>query len=168
MNRFLDVFHLLRSRIYKTQVELAAHLFVKFSGNADASRFRQRFQPCCHVHPVTIKVVAFNDHVADVETDSELHLVFRVYLVVAVPQILLELYRRYNCVHRTAKLRDYGITGATEDTSVIGFNGLVCDSTAGLEVAQCAILIFSHFFAETHHICSEDSNEFSSGCRLAH
>ena len=134
MNRLLDVFHLLRSRTHKTQVELAAHLVMELSGNADATRFCEWFQPRRHIDPVTKEVVALNYHVPHVKPHPELHPVFRRNRRVAVPHVLLELDSRYYRIHRTTKLRNYGISGATEDAPVIGLDGLIGDSTANFEV----------------------------------
>ena len=60
----------------------------------------------------------------------------RGHLVVAVPQVLLEFHRRHDRVHRTGELCDQRVSGTAEDASVVGFNGLVSDSTADFEVAQ--------------------------------
>ena len=134
MNRLLDVFHLLGSRTYKTQVELATNLVVELPGNADASRLGEGFQPCCDVDPVTIEVVALHDHVPKIQPYPELHLVLRGHLIVAVPHVSLKLDRRHDRIHRAGELCDHGIPGTAEDTSVVGLDGLVGDSTAGLEV----------------------------------
>jgi len=134
VNRLLDVFHLLRSRTYKTQVELAANLVVELSGNADASRLGEGFQPCCNVHPVTIEVVALYDYVPKIQPYPELHLVLRGHLIVAVPQVSLKLDRRHDRIHRAGEFCDHRVSGTPEDSSVICFNGLVGDSTTGLEV----------------------------------
>jgi hypothetical protein len=134
VNRLLDVLHLLRSRTYKTQVELAANLVVKLTGNTDASRLGEGFQPSRYIDSVAVQIVALDYHVADVESDSELHLVFRVHLIVTVPYITLELHRRYDRVHRTAELCDHRVSGTAEDSAVVGLDGLIGDGTTGLEI----------------------------------
>ena len=134
MNRLLDVFHLLGSRAYKTQVELATNLVVKLPGNTDASRLSEGFQPCCDIDAVPIEVVALHDHVPKIQPYAELHLVLRGHLIVAVPHVSLKLDRRHDSVHRAGELCDHGISSTTEDTSVVGLDGFVGDSSAGLEV----------------------------------
>ena len=53
------------------QLELAAHLLVDLSRDASAARLRKRFQPRGDVDALTVDVLAFADHVAEIDADAQ-------------------------------------------------------------------------------------------------
>ena len=73
MHRISYVFDFLLTQIVEHHLKLVAYTYVHNARDANAARFRKSLQPRRDIHSVTVDVVAFDDHIAKIDADAEVH-----------------------------------------------------------------------------------------------
>ena len=68
----VDVLERLFAHVLKSESEPISHVIADGSGNSDAAWPSNAFQPRRHIDAVAEYVVTFDDHVAQIDADTEL------------------------------------------------------------------------------------------------
>jgi hypothetical protein len=71
-DRACDVLDGLLPHVFETKTELVAHLIMYHGGNHDPAGISEGFESRSNVDAVAENIVAIDDNVADIDTDSEL------------------------------------------------------------------------------------------------
>jgi hypothetical protein len=67
--------------------------------NADAAWFCNPFQTRCDVHTISKNVADIDDHVADIDADAKLDLLFLGYVRISLRHAALDLDRTAHRIH---------------------------------------------------------------------
>ena len=71
MNCPVNVLDLLTPQTLEHQLKPVTHLLVDSFGDAHSARFRQSFQTCGHIDPISLNVVTINDNVTEIDANPE-------------------------------------------------------------------------------------------------
>ena len=113
------VFNLLGADVLKADRKLVLDLIEGAAGNTDAARLCLTLQPGRNVDPVAIQIITLDHHVADIDADAELHLVFFGQLRVFDPQFFLDRNGTAHCLDRAAELGDDAIAAGAKDAAIM-------------------------------------------------
>ena len=81
--------------------------------------FAKRFQACCDIHAVAKDVVAINDDVADVDSDSKDDLFFRRDTRIAPDHAALNLDRTGDRIHNACEFDEHPVADVSDDAPVV-------------------------------------------------
>ena len=70
-DRSVDVLDRYLSAVLETNVDAIADAFVDNRGDADPARLGERFEACGNIDAIAVDVVAFDDHVAEIDADPQ-------------------------------------------------------------------------------------------------
>jgi hypothetical protein len=141
-------------------MQLVPRLIIGGSGEEDAARIADPFQPCRDVDAVAVEIVARDDHVAEIDADAENDAgVFR--LIAAF--LLDNLADPDGAGHRiddAGKHHQQPVPHQLDDAAAI-FLDRRLDMLAekGLQTRQRAGLIQAHHATIPHYVGSEDSDQ---------
>ena len=156
-----DVFQALLADIGKLGLDLAAHLPECIIGDANAAGSGDPLQPCGDVDTVAEDVVAFHQHVAEMDADAPFRAAIGGSGCVALRRQLLQPDRALNSVDHRAELDQHAIAGGLDDTTAMVGDERIC---RGAVVAQClrrARLVEPHQAAVACHISGKDRGELA-------
>jgi hypothetical protein len=144
-DRPFDVLELRRAEVGDRHVEPAAHLAVGVLGEADGAGIGDPFEARGDIDAVAHEVaVAFLDHVAEMDADSELDAAFRRQAGVALDHASLHFDGATHRVHHAAELDERAVAGAFDHAAVMEGNGRIDQVAAERpEPRQNAILVRS-------------------------
>jgi hypothetical protein len=127
------------------QRELALDLVVGLPGDADATGLGDRFEPSGDVYAVADDVLAFDQHVAEIDADAEEHPAIRRHVRVPLGHPTLNLDSTAEGVHYTRKLHEHAVSSGLDDpASVLGDLGVYKGSAVGLQLSERPFLVSSH------------------------
>src|SRR6516165_2614358 len=161
-----DVFDLLLPQILKGKRQPVADLVMDRVGDEDPARIGQRFQPRRNVNTVAVEVVVFDDHVAEIDADTELDAGLCPNTRVPLGHGLLHLDRATHRVDDAGKFHQQPVAGGLDDAAMV-----LGDLRIGELAAQCfeaderALLVRSHQPRIARRIGGEDRRETA---RLGH
>jgi hypothetical protein len=109
--------------------------------------------------PVTIKIIAIDHDIAQVDTNAQHHVTVVWKIGVGFGERLLEVEGALHGVDRTGKFQQNSIPGELEDAALMLKDHRVQHVTApGLEDGKSASLINTHQPAITNHIGRKDGS----------
>src|SRR6516225_1958586 len=159
--RARNVLQALLADIGKLGLDLAAHLPECIIGDANAAGFGDPLQPCGDVDTVADDVVAFHQHVAEMDADAPFRAAIGGSGCVALRRQLLQPDLSLNSVDHRAELDQHAIAGGLDDTTAMVGDERIC---RGAVVAQClrrARLVEPHQAAVACHISGKDRGELA-------
>ena len=122
--------------------DLAAHLVVRGSRDADATRLRYALKPCSDIDTVAENVVALDQDVPEIDPDPEQHTAFRGNSVVPFGHHGLHGYRAFDRIDDRGKLKQYSVSrGFHEATTIfcyqcIGRNAVLAECAGGADLVK--------------------------------
>ncbi len=116
LNRLRNVLEALRAEILKSQGQLSLYLIISLAGNPNAAGLGQAFQPRGDVHPITVDVIAIDNHIAQMYADSEQHLAVFGHTEIAGSDLLLNRRSTANRLDHTAEFGQDAVTHHLYDT----------------------------------------------------
>jgi hypothetical protein len=114
-----NVLQPLLAQILEGKVELATRIFLYSGRDADATGFRDPFQPRCHVHPVAIDVATLDYDVADIDADAKRDPLLWIDLCVASRHPALDLKGATQRVDHAPELSQQTIASGLDDPSAV-------------------------------------------------
>jgi hypothetical protein len=152
---------LLLTEIGEVQRELSPHLGESLSRNADAARFGNAFEARCDVYAIAVDAHLVVDDIAEVNANSELHAVLRVYVGVALGHGLLDGKRTLDSVHDASELGEDAVAGGIDDTPAVLRNNREHDRLMALEIADSSFFVGAHEGAVAGDVGREDCCQFA-------
>jgi hypothetical protein len=141
-HRPVYVFDLSLAHVLERQVGAITHLLVDIAGDADASGFREAFQPRRNVDAIAMDIVAVDDYVAHVDADAELNPRFLRHASVAFSHRLLRSHGGTDRIDNAGKLRQHAVAHELDNTAtMLGDQGIHKIVSEGLEGRECAFLV---------------------------
>src|SRR5262249_12535090 len=134
----LDLHH---AEVVARQPQLAFHLFVNTSGDADAAGFGQSLQPRRDIDAVTEQVVVIDHDVAEVDADPDLHAVILRQVEGSFSQVILNLDRGPPGLDGAREFGHQAVAGAAEDAAAVIGDGPRQRSLAGAKRPQGALFV---------------------------
>ena len=117
--RFGDILNVLLAEVFEVEWELIPYVFLDSPRDTDAARFCQTFQPRRDVDAVAVDLLAIDDHVAEVDTDAELHPALGWQIRVLGLERGLDLDGALDRIHDACKLRKYTIARGIYEAPVM-------------------------------------------------
>ena len=87
--------------------------------HADATRLREPFQACGHVHTIPKDVTAVDNDVPDIDADAKLDPLFLRYTGIAFGHAALNIDSTAHRVYNAAELSEQAIAGVLDDPSAM-------------------------------------------------
>jgi hypothetical protein len=141
-------------------------LFAHRPRDADAARFGQVFEPRRDVHGVAIEVLAVDDHVAEVDPDTEMDAPVVRNIGVALDHALLHLDRPTHRFDRAGKLNEDAVAGRLDDAAAApGDAGVDQIAPARLEPSEGAFLVRPHQARVAGDVGGDHRGELAFGLR---
>src|SRR5712692_6944391 len=117
-----NVFHLLLASILVAQRELVSYLLMDSTGDADAAWGGEALEARGDVDPVAVDLFAIDDHVAEVDTDAELHPPLGWDIRVLRLQRGLDFDRALDGVDDAGELRDDAVARRINESPAMLFD----------------------------------------------
>ncbi len=144
---------------FEPQVALFLDLVENRTRKADAAGLGKRLEPRRDVHAVAEKVVALDDHVAEVDADAKAHAPLFGQVSIADPELALGFDGAAHRLDRARELGDDAVAGAGEDPAPMVRDQPVDDLSAGVQRADRRLLVLRHEPAVAGHVGGEDRGE---------
>jgi hypothetical protein len=159
-----DILDPLLARVGERDVEAAVHLVAHGLRHADAAGRSKRLQPGRDVDAVAEDVVAFGDHVAEVDADAELEpVVCRRQRIAAGERALDRNGAAQRCIG-AAELGQEPVTGRFHDAAAIRGNGRIDDLAAHrAQARERARVIVFHLGAEADDVGHQHGGQPARG-----
>jgi hypothetical protein len=119
MHRLSDVLDQVLAYVVESKVELRFHLVVGLTGERDTAGRSQFLQPSRNHHTLTMAILAFNDHVAEIDADAHVDASVLGDTVVALGHRALKDNRAFNSLDDAAELGQEAVAHQFEDASVV-------------------------------------------------
>ena len=103
MQRSSDIFDLLFSQILEREGYSVADLIANGARDADSAGFGERFQARSDIDTVAENVAVFDDHIAEVDSNTELEASLIGYIGIALGHALLDFDGAARGLHRAGK-----------------------------------------------------------------
>src|SRR6202022_2455790 len=114
-----NVLDLLFAQILEDKGQPVAHLVMDRVGDEDAAGIGERFDPGGDVDAVAIKIVALDDHVAEIDADAQLDAAVRRDVAVALAYRLLHRDCAAHRVDDARKLHQQAVAGGLDEAAVM-------------------------------------------------
>jgi hypothetical protein len=145
------------AHVCKGQFELVDDLVADTLRYPDATRSRQSLEAGRHIHAVAINIVAVNDYVADIDTDSEFDAVFDGHIEIPLVHCVLHIVRAAHGVDDARKLDQETVACGLDDApAVLGNLGVHYLFAVCLETREGALLVGIHQSRVARHISCDD------------
>ena len=159
-DRVGDVLEGLFAQILELGLHLAPYLAVGFLGKADSAGFRQAFEARCHVDAVAMDIAALNDHVPEVDADTEQQSCVCVVGRVSLTDAVLPGEGAADGVHDTGELDQEPVAHKLDDASMMRVDQRFQKISAQLgQLPKRAGLVGAHQSRVTGHIGCQNSGE---------
>jgi len=164
MHRPGDVLDLLLAQILKDKGQPVAHLIVDRIGDEHSAGIGERLDPRSDVDAVAVEVVAFDDHIAEIDADAQFDALVRRDACVPLRDRLLHLDRATHRIDDAGKLHQYTVAGGLDDAAVVLGDLRIEELMAQrLEAFERAFLVRAHQPRIPRHIGGEDRGEPAAG-----
>src|SRR5712692_6975532 len=127
MHRLGDVLDRLLAKVFEVERQLVPDIFVDGAGDADTAWVGETLQPRRDVNAVAVKLLAIDDHIAEIDADAKLHSprgrdtgVFRL-------EPGLNIDRALDRVYHTGEFGQNAIAGGADKSPVMLFDQPVDD-----------------------------------------
>jgi hypothetical protein len=132
------------------------------AGNENASSRRFCFQSRCYVHSIAVEIVSFDDHIAEMQTDTKYNpLCFGAFPVRFVHS-LLELNRRRQRVACASKFYERPIAHQLDQPAAVsGERWFKAFPSVLAQSRQCSALVAPHQAGVADNIGSENCRQFA-------
>ena len=159
-----DVLQLLLADVLEAAIQPARGRLLHDTGDQDAARLGQRFQPRGHVHAVAVDVLTGHDHVADVDADAQLHGVVRLETHLA-----LNVERAPHRLDGAGEFGEHSVAGILHQAAAGASHGGI-DHLAPqrLQLRQGAGLVGAHHARIPDHIGRHDPGQAAGHLAHAH
>ena len=117
--RFGNVFEPALADVFKGNLDDLADLLVNGLRDQDPARLRHLLEADRDVDAGAVKVVAFGDHVAQIDADAEPHPLFLGHFRVASGHLFLDRERAAEGFDNAGKLGNQPVAGAAENTASV-------------------------------------------------
>src|SRR5262249_3706977 len=119
LHRPPDVLQFRLPQIVIGDADLPLGVLLYPAGHAYASRLRQGFQPSRDVDPVTVDVLAVDDHIPDVDPDAPLDAALGSDRTIYLSHCPLPFRGAADCINHTGELHQYPIASGFEDPPAV-------------------------------------------------
>ncbi len=127
--------------------------------NADFGGSGERLQPGRNVDPVTEKIIAVDNDIAQVDADAEEHSAMLGYVAIAIIDVLLNGNSAAHRLHGATKLGDYAVASTSEDPAMMAGNERVYGFPVNSKLFDRSFLIRLYKTAVTDNVGDQDSGE---------
>jgi hypothetical protein len=114
-----DILQLLFTDILGRQLKLTPDLPLRILGDANATGFRNSFQSCCNVHPITEDVATVEHDIPDVDPNAELDPFLLRDIGVALGHAALDIDSTAYGIHNAGEHRQQPISGVLDDPPTV-------------------------------------------------
>src|SRR5262245_32106295 len=136
-----NILELLVTNILVRKVNTSIDLLEDFARHTDAARFRNALDASCHVYSVPIDACLVENHLSDVDPDTELHSALGINARIALGHLGLDGHGTLDCIHHTSELGEYSVPSRVDDAAAELANHWQDDRLMPLEFAHCAQLV---------------------------
>jgi hypothetical protein len=151
-----DVLHRLLAQVLQHDPSLS-RTESRTARNEDAARIGQRLEPRGDVDTVAVDVVAFDDHVTQVDADAEFDAAVIQRGAVAVGHAGLDGDGAAHGLDGAGEIHQETVAGALDDAAAMGGDVRFDDlAEMRLEEPQRALLVVAHQPAVTDHVGRQD------------
>ena len=155
--------------VLKAHINPVADAFVDDRGNADSAGLRQRLQAGGDVDAVAINVVAFDDHIAEIDADPQNDVGLAHGLIRQSTVRALHGESAMDGIDDAAEFDDRAVADQLDDASVMGGNRRIEHRlTVLLEGRQRALLVDPHKTRISDHVGCKDSRELTVDAFFSH
>jgi hypothetical protein len=161
VNRPGDVLERLLPQVLAAQIELARDLLVHGPRDADPARLGQPLQAGGDVDPVPVDPLAVAGHVAQVDTDAELHSPRRGEIGVPRSEHALDLGRGAHRVERGRELRQQVVAGRVHHATPVLSHQHPDLFPVGADRADGGRLVLRHQPAVADRVGAQDRRELA-------
>ncbi len=156
-NRARDVLHCLLAEIGKSYRKLVPNLLVCRPRNAYAAGLAKCLQTRRDIDAVAKNIVAVDDNVADVDSDSKYDFLFRENTGVALSHAALNVDRANNRIYHAGEFNQHPVSGGLNDAAVMFRYARINQfATVCLDRFKSPYFINAHQAAVANHICSQN------------
>ena len=168
-NRPVDILDADLAAVLEANVDPIADALVDDRGDADAARLGQRLQARGDVDAIAVNVVAFDDHVAKIDANSENDLWLAQGFIRQGAVGPLHRKRAVYGIDHAAKFDDGAVADQLHDAAVVGSDGRLKDGfPVPLQGGQRARLVGCHQTGIADHVGREDGSQFPVDAVFGH
>ena len=140
-----DVLDLLRTKILEARGHLIPQAVVDAAGDRDPTRLRDLLHAGCDVDTIAVNVVVLDDHVAEVDSDTENDLLILGLAGIARGHPALNLDSALHGIEDTCELDEQAVPHQLDDAAlVLGDLGLDELGAMGTKAGERAFLVEAH------------------------
>ena len=157
-----DILELLLASVLECYVEFAVCVLMDAARHADPARFGKLLQPRGDVDAVAKDVVAIDDDVADVDTDSQIDPLFGRHTGIALGHATLHVDRTAHRVDHAREFQQQPVARGLDDPAAV-FGDLRVNKLPpmGLQSRQGGAVVAAHEQGIAHHIGRDDRRQSS-------
>ena len=161
MDRTGNVLDDLLTEILKQDVVQAiAYLITHGTGDTDPARLGEHFQAGRHVNPVAKDVISLDDHISQIDPDTELYPPGRRDVCVASCHAPLYLGRAQHRVGDAMEFHQHTVAAGFDDAAPVSRDGRINElNPMGLETREGPRLVRLHEPTVADHISGDDGRE---------
>ena len=146
--------------ILECKVQFVPRILLHSSRHTDATRERERLQPCRDVYAIAINVIFFNDNVAHVDAHAKLNPFILKHFGIARGHTALNFDSATQRIHDTAELHQHAVAGVFNNPpAVFGDFGFDERAKMALQLDVCGLLVDAHEPAVAGDISCENGGE---------
>ncbi len=164
-HRLCDVLYLLFPHVLEVKLELLLHVVVDMAGDADTAWLRQDLKPCRDVDAVSEQLALLDEHVAQVDANTEAHASCLRQVGIALRQLPLHFHGAAHRIHRTGKLGQDGIAGSVDHPAPVLLDEIGKDVAVGVQSVNDGVVVVAHQAAVAHHVGDKNRGQFAFGFR---
>jgi len=159
-DRACDVLDLDLAQIVENEIELVSNLVARRARKADSTGVSEALKAGRDIDPVTVDVVALNDHIAKIDANAKFDaLVFR-HILVALGHATLDRHGAFDRVHDAGELDQRAVAHQLDDAPSMLSDGWIDELlTKCLEARERSRLVGPNEPAVADHICGEDRGQ---------
>ena len=162
-HRSVQVLELPLAQILELHLDLVADVIDHGLGKTDAARHGHSLQARSDVDAVAVKIAAFDDHIAKIDSDAQQDAPISRYAGVGLFHPPLKVHRALHRINGAAELHKHAVTHQFDNASVVLGKKRGKDvSSSGFERLERAGLVPLHEPAVAGHIGGEDGCEATS------
>ena len=121
VDRVGDILDLPLTKILENKSRCAPHMFMDVARDTDAAGFSESFHPCSDVDAPSIQIIALDNHVAEVDTDSKFDALVLGQTRVAIGQLTLYRHGTIKCLDGARKLSESAVASDLKDSPAEAF-----------------------------------------------